>query len=159
MCELGRRDAREPDAAARQSAAPAVYASQELELSMERDYWLSLAVYDEFRGVPLRKVIARGYVDLRSMGRSEQALFIRLGSLFFQGRSWRKFAGVTDSDACDRLTEDERDELVKFRSVRRQIGAAVVRLLDDDDTLDQIRCDVIIERLESMGFLDPDYKI
>ena len=126
---------------------------------LERDYWLSLAVYDHFRGVPVRKTIARGYVDLRDVDRARQTQFIRLGSLFFQGRSWRKFAGHDVRDPMERLSDDERAELAGFLALRRTIGVAFVRLLDDDETLDPLRRDVTVERLEAMGFLDPDYEI
>jgi hypothetical protein len=123
---------------------------------MERDFWLSLVVYNDFRGVPVRKAIAEGYLDLRKMSRPEQARLIRLGSLFFQGRSWRKFAGVSDEpeQAYRQLDEQERAEVEEFRAMRQTIGAAVVKLLDDDETLDKVRRDVTIERLETMGFLD-----
>ena len=125
----------------------------------DRDYWLALAVYDEFRGVPIRKVIARGYLDLKRMERPQQALFIRLGSLFFQGRSWRKFVEDTAANPIDKLSDAQRAELTAFYALRRQVGAAVVRLLDDDETLSPLLRDVTVERLESMGFLDPDYQI
>jgi hypothetical protein len=125
----------------------------------QKDYWLSLAVYDAFRGVPVRKIVARGYLDLRTMDRSEQSLFIRLGSLFFQGRSWRKFVGDSAPNPIEQLDPSERAELTRLLATRAQVGAAVVRLLDDDETLSPLRRDITIERLETMGFLDTDYKI
>jgi hypothetical protein len=123
------------------------------------EYWLALAVYDEFRGVPVRKAIARGYIDLKPMPRERQEQFIRLGSLFFQGRSWRKFAGDTTPNPVDHLTPEQHAELRSFLAMRHEVGAAVVRLLDEDENVDPILRDVTIERLESMGFLDGDYKI
>jgi hypothetical protein len=122
-------------------------------MSEPRDYWLSLAVYDGYRGVPVRKVIARQYVDLTTMERERQADFIRLGSLFFQGRSWRKFAGHTGGDPLRHLTPEERDELLRLRALRLEVGAACLRLLDDDDTVSASTKDATLERLESMGFL------
>jgi hypothetical protein len=119
-----------------------------------RDYWLSLAVYDEFRGVPVRKAVARGYLDLRGMPRDRQIVFIRLGSLFFQGRSWRRIVGDTAAAPAAQLTAEERTELESFRVLRREIGAAVIRLLDEEETLDPFVRDATLERLETMGFLD-----
>jgi hypothetical protein len=118
-----------------------------------RDYWLALAVYDDFRGVPVRKVIARGYVDLRSMAPERQDSFIRLGSLFFQGRCRRKYVGDGTPAALDRLTPEERAELDLLRTLRRAIGAAFVKMLDDDQALSATARDVTLERLETMGFI------
>ena len=126
---------------------------------MANDYWLALAVYDEFRGVPVRKAIARGYIDLKPMPRERQELFIRLGSLFFQGRSWRKFADDSTPNPCEHLSAAENAELRSFLALRHEVGAAVVRLLDEDESVDPVLRDVTVERLESMGFLDGDYKI
>ena len=119
-----------------------------------RDYWLSLAVYDEFRGVPVRKAVARGFIDLTGMPRDRQTVFIRLGSLFFQGRSWRKIVGDTANDPAVQLAPEEAAELAAFRALRTEIGAAVIRLLDEDETLDPFVRDATLERLETMGFLD-----
>jgi hypothetical protein len=126
---------------------------------MSDDYWLALAVYDEFRGVPVRKAIARGYIDLKPMVRERQEQFIRLGSLFFQGRSWRKFADDRTPDPVAHLTPAEEAELRSFLALRHEVGAAVVRLLDEDENVDPVLRDVTVERLESMGFLDGDYEL
>ncbi len=123
------------------------------------DYWLALAVYDEFRGVPVRKAIARGYIDLRPMPRARQEQFIRLGSLFFQGRSWRKFADDSTPEPGKHLLPEQEAELRSFLALRHEVGAGVVRLLDEDESVDPVLRDVTVERLESMGFLDADYKI
>jgi hypothetical protein len=125
----------------------------------DRDYWLSLAVYDQFRGVPVRKLISENHFDLKAMDSTEQALLIRLGSLFFQGRTWRKVAGHTTSQPEQRLSEGELSELRSFVSYRFAIGSAFLRMLDEDETLNPVTRDVTVERLEHMGLLQPDYKI
>ena len=125
-------------------------------MSEPRDYWLSLAVYDEFRSVPVRKAVARSYVDLSGLTRDQATLYIRLGSLFFQGRSWVKLLGDDGSREAyaEQLTDADRAELESFRTLRTEIGAAVLQLLDDEDHLDPLVKEATLERMESGGFLD-----
>jgi hypothetical protein len=123
------------------------------------DYWLALAVYDEFRGIPVRKVIAHDYLDLGKLERERQIILLRLGSLFFQGRCWRKLINV--SEPCDesRLSDSQRQELAAFHQLRLTIGAGFLRMLDEDESIDPIVRDIALERIEAMGFVIGDYKI
>jgi hypothetical protein len=123
------------------------------------DYWLALAVYDEFRGVPVRKVVAHDYLDLGKLERDRQIILIRLASLFFQGRCWRKLIAVTESCDEGRLSEAQRQELAAFRQLRLTIGAGFLRMLDEDESIDPIVRDIALERIEAMGFVNGDYKI
>lgn len=121
-----------------------------------RDYWLALAVYDTYRGVPIRKAVARGYIDLRGLTRPQQERYIRLASLFFIGRSYIKIVG-DESDGYDKhLTDEDCAELKAFAELEASVGPAVIRLLDDDETLDAVVRQTTLERLESMGLV-PDH--
>src|SRR5438874_1287429 len=123
------------------------------------DYWLALAVYDEFHGAPIRELIERGYLDIRKMGRARQELFIRLGSAFSQGLWWRTLVGDDTTDPLAHLGESGDAQLLKFRSVRREIGAAAIRFLDEELAHDRRCRDATIERLAAHGFLAADYRI
>lgn len=125
-------------------------------MTAPRDYWLALAVYHEFRGVPVRKAIARQYLDLRDKDRAQQELFIRLGSLFFQGRTWVKIIGDDPSGYASHLDARDREELEELLALRREVGTSVVRLLDAETDMDPVVRDMTLDRLENSGFLDDE---
>ena len=81
---------------------------------------------------------------------------VRLGSLFFQGRSWIKIVGDDPTGFEGHLSDTDCAELERFRELRREIGAAVIRLLEDEQTLDPLVRQATLDRLDTMGFLEDE---
>src|SRR5262249_14872003 len=95
-------------------------------------------------------------IDIRHMDRRLANAFIRLASLFFQGRTWCTILGETTEDVDRHLDAYDRDELNALRRLRYDVGAAFVRMLSEDRTFAPAVKEAIFDRLETMGLIALD---